>query len=187
MASPASPAYYENQDDFLLTRFIHELEVPVKIEEASMSATTTQPLVHVPSLGTARSNPSVPSITYTSRTYEEELEARGIRESDESLEELDDFLKRLQAKRDDSEPLTTEETEAFGNILQVPGNEPTIQALIVPTLLNLVALVRSPLTVVDVGAQSVTDCSIPLHRDMRDLSVCTNFYSLAGHHNRPPP
>ncbi|KAJ5817109.1 hypothetical protein N7447_009342 [Penicillium robsamsonii] len=182
MASPASSACSENQDNFLLARFIHELELPVNIDEASMSATATPPSIkqsntpNFPSVtfqssltsspGPARSTSKAASTTYKRRNYTLELAVRGIHESEDSPEGLDDLVKRLQGKSDNFDPLTTEETEAFQESLLVPGNEPTIQALIVPPLLNLAALVRSPLTHVAVVAQFLTDCSIPLHRDM---------------------
>ncbi|KAJ9488868.1 hypothetical protein VN97_g4420 [Penicillium thymicola] len=62
-------------------------------------------------------------------------------------------------------------TETFENCRIVPGNEPTIQTVIVPGLINLHGIIRDKTTHAAVGAQFVAECVLPLRPEADDDST----------------
>ncbi|KUM61276.1 hypothetical protein ACN42_g5844 [Penicillium freii] len=131
---PSSPS--ETSASFLLTRFLDNITIP------SRSSKTT--------------------FTYKDRNFITELEVRGVVESGEAPSDLDGIVKILNRNSPGLQSLDELTTETSENYRIVPGNEPTIQTVIVPGLINLHGIIRDNTTHAAVEAQFVAECVLPL-------------------------
>ncbi|CAI7675128.1 unnamed protein product [Penicillium palitans] len=163
---PSSPS--ETGADFLLTRFLDNINIPSTMEEDSRSKksplrlaknTTTQ---DPDAPFTIPSRSSKTTFTYKDRNFITELEVRGVVESEEAPSDLDGIVKMLKRNSPGLQSLDELTTETFENCRIVPGNEPTIQIVIVPGLINLYGIIRDNTTHAAVEAQFVAECVLPL-------------------------
>ncbi|KAJ5130042.1 uncharacterized protein N7515_006081 [Penicillium bovifimosum] len=127
------------------------------------------------SVGSAKSGAS--NVTYKSRIYPVELEMRGIIESKDSPPWLDRMTKVLE-RRKGTTALHADTIASFLECLRVPGNEATIQTVVVPPLMKLAVIMTNPSTHAAVEAQFVSECRLPLpSSDAQGISI----------KNIPPP
>ncbi|KAJ5213541.1 hypothetical protein N7449_000710 [Penicillium cf. viridicatum] len=194
-----SSSYSEVGENFVLARYLNSIEIPTAENSSIMSENSvpdpetpkskkstlklsTTPItperqtvsfanvLHTQSPGSAKSGRSTSSVTYKSRMYFSELEARGILESDEPPTEYETIINILEDRNKGRQALSPDTSDMFDQCLLVPGNEATIQTAIVPSLINLCGIILDSKTHTAVEAQFVSQCVIPLKFQPRNKS-----------------
>jgi hypothetical protein len=127
------------------------------------------PLAPPKSPGSAKSGRSAKTtVTYKDNNFTIELEVRGVFESEEPPSELDSILKMLKRKSHGLQNLNDKATETFKQCLIVPGNEPTIEAVIVPNLVQIYDIIQHKTTHTAFRAQFAGECVLSLLHDADD-------------------
>ncbi|KAJ5582613.1 hypothetical protein N7535_001233 [Penicillium sp. DV-2018c] len=118
--------------------------VPSTPKRGSMSFAPLPPPTSPGSAKSSRSSET--TFAYKDRNFIIELEVRGVFESEEAPSDLASIVKMLKRKSPGLQSLDELTTETFDNCRIVPGNEPTIQTVIVPGLINLHGIIRNNTT-----------------------------------------
>ncbi|KAJ5811119.1 hypothetical protein N7447_010635 [Penicillium robsamsonii] len=176
---------YKAEENFVLPRFLDSIAMPdvptypAMSEQSSSRRTSRRP----PSDSTTPDRPAfsfalppqpkspggstrsgysnTTAITHKSPDYTIELQMRGVIEAENVPPEFDSIRKALQRKSPGLNALDKDTVDGFNQLLVGPNNEATIQAVIVPNLIDQIGIVRNPQTYAINQAQFVAEGVLP--------------------------
>lgn len=111
------------------------------------------------------------SMTYKEPNFLPQLEMRGIFETEDSPLQWKKVIRTLNKKAQDLQPLSATAIEAFDKCLEAPGNEASIQGIIVVTLVDLHRVMRSPNTHGGLQCQFGAENPLPVLQGMAPNAV----------------